>query len=41
MERLQAKSPISFDDVLNAHHFFDALGADWHRHLPKIGRIAT
>jgi len=40
-DRLAAKSPISFDDCLNAHHFIDSLGGDWNKHLPKIGRAAA
>jgi len=40
-DRLAAKLPISFDDVLNAHHFINGLGPDWHKHLPKIGRAAA
>jgi hypothetical protein len=40
-DRLLSQSPITFDDVLNAHHFIDSLGADWQRHLPKIGRAAA
>jgi hypothetical protein len=40
-DRLAQHSPITFDDVLNAHHFIHALGADWQKHLPKIGRAAA
>jgi hypothetical protein len=41
LERLTGKSPISFDDVLNAHDFLESLGADWIKHLPRIGRAAA
>lgn len=40
VERLAAKAPISFDDVLDAHHFFSDLGADWSKHLPGMGKTA-
>lgn len=39
-ERLRTKAPISFDDVLAAHHFFQDLGDDWSRHLPKLGKLS-
>jgi hypothetical protein len=34
--RLGENPPISYDDVLAAHEFFDALGDDWAKHLPRI-----
>jgi len=30
------KDPINYDDVIEAHHFFSALGDDWVKHLPKM-----
>lgn len=27
--------PITYDDVIEAHHFFNALGSDWQKYLPK------
>jgi len=41
VERLADRSPISFDDVLNAHQFIDSLGTDWTKYLPKIGKAAS
>lgn len=38
VERLAKKSPINFDDVLEAHQFLNGLGADWSRHLPRLGK---
>ena len=38
-ERLAHRAPISYDDVLEAHHFIDQLGADWTQHLPRMGKI--
>lgn len=35
-DRLSGKPNINYDDVLNAHEFFDSLGADWSKHLPKV-----
>lgn len=29
------KDPITYDDVIEAHHFFSSLGDDWTKHLPK------
>ena len=26
--------PISYDDVLNAHHFIDKLEKDWNKYIP-------
>lgn len=26
--------PITYDDVIKAHHFFASLGSDWSKHLP-------
>jgi hypothetical protein len=37
-DRLSARPPISYDDVLNAHQFFDSLDADWSKLLPKTTR---
>lgn len=34
-KRLGKMPPISSDDVLDAHRFFQGLGPDWRRHLPK------
>ncbi|PWT96555.1 MAG: hypothetical protein C5B53_09455 [Candidatus Melainabacteria bacterium] len=39
-ERLAGKAPISYDDVLEAHQFFDQLGANWAQYLPKTGKIS-
>ena len=39
-ERLACQPPISFDDVLAAHEFFDSLGDDWAQQLPKIGKVS-
>jgi hypothetical protein len=36
--RLSDKPPISYDDVLSAHEFFQALDNDWSRFLPKSNR---
>lgn len=30
------ESPISYDDVMEAHQFFSALGDDWAKHLPRV-----
>ena len=38
IDRLSARPPISYDDVLSAHEFFTNLGADWTKHLPKPKR---
>jgi hypothetical protein len=35
VERFSKKPKISYDDVLEAHEFFQSLGADWAKHLPK------
>lgn len=35
LERLSPFAPISYDDVLEAHTFFENLGSDWQRHLPE------
>jgi hypothetical protein len=37
--RLCDKPPISYDDVLNAHEFFEKLEGDWMKHLPDEIRI--
>jgi len=29
-------SPITYDDVMEAHQFFSKLGDDWAKHLPNI-----
>ncbi|SRR5579875_55288 len=39
-ERLSGKPTITYDDVLDAHQFFDGLGADWAKHLPRQGRAS-
>lgn len=39
-DRLVGLPPISYDDVLAAHEFFDSLETDWHKHLPKIGKAS-
>ncbi len=39
-EKFANRPAISYDDVLSAHEFFDGLGADWSRQLPRIGRAA-
>jgi len=36
--RLRDLPPISFDDVLAAHEFFDSLDADWQQYLPTTGQ---
>lgn len=33
-EKFAGMTPISSDDVINAHDFFASLGSDWMRHLP-------
>ena len=37
-ERLSKKPVITYDDVLSAHEFFDGLGADWAKQVPRYGR---
>lgn len=39
-DRLASQPAITYDDVLSAHEFFDNLGSDWSRHVPRIGRAA-
>jgi hypothetical protein len=34
LERLATFSPISDNDVLDAHHFFNNLGNDWMKFIP-------
>ncbi len=34
--RLSDKPKISYDDLLAAHEFFQSLGSDWSKHLPKL-----
>ena len=29
------ENPISYDDVIDAHQFFDSLGDDWIKHVPQ------
>jgi len=29
------ESPITYDDVIEAHQFFNGLGEDWSKYLPK------
>ena len=31
------EEPITYDDVIEAHDFFENLGDDWAKHLPKEG----
>lgn len=38
IKRLSPLSPISYDDVLDAHEFFNGLDSDWHRFLPERSR---
>jgi hypothetical protein len=33
--RLADYQPVSPDDVLDAHHFFSALGSDWMKFIPS------
>jgi hypothetical protein len=40
-EKLSNKPAITYDDVLDAHEFFSALGPDWSKHLPRVGRAAS
>lgn len=35
IERLGEFKPISADDVLDAHHFFENLGEDWMKFIPE------
>ena len=35
LERLSGFKPIREDDVLDAHHFFQNLGADWASLIPE------
>lgn len=30
----ECPSPISYDDVLDAHHFIDKLEKDWNKYIP-------
>ena len=34
-EKFSQLTPISSDDLLNAHDFINNLGSDWMRHLPS------
>jgi hypothetical protein len=34
-DKFQQMTPISCDELLNAHDFFKNLGSDWMRHLPN------
>lgn len=34
-QRFQDFAPITDNDVLDAHHFFQNLGRDWQKHLPS------
>lgn len=36
IDRLSGQPAISYDDVLNAHQFVQALGDDWYQQLPKV-----
>jgi len=40
IEKLRLQKPITYDDVLSAHEFFDNLGSDWAKHLPAGKRVA-
>lgn len=35
-DRLGGKPPITYDDVLSAHEFFQSLGSNWSQQLPKV-----
>jgi hypothetical protein len=41
LERLSQFDPISPDDVLEAHHFFQNLDEHWAQRLPKPAEAAT
>lgn len=30
-----SNNPIDYDDVIDAHHFFQGLGSDWSKFLPN------
>jgi hypothetical protein len=30
------KDPITYDDVIEAHHFFSGLDSNWSKYLPKV-----
>lgn len=34
-ERLSAYEPVTSDDVIEAHRFFNELGTNWREHLPE------
>ncbi len=36
IERLSNFEAVSYDDVLDAHAFFNNLDADWQKYLPKL-----
>jgi hypothetical protein len=38
VERLSQFGPVTEDDVLSAHEFFDTLGSDWMRFIPEAMR---
>lgn len=35
-KRLSSQPKITYDDVLNAHQFFQSLDGDWSKHLPEM-----
>ncbi|HEY9713221.1 MAG TPA: hypothetical protein V6C72_07110 [Chroococcales cyanobacterium] len=41
VDRLSAKPKINYDDVLNAHEFFQNLGGDWVKHIPRLRRATS
>ncbi len=34
-QKFEKMPAITYDDVLEAHQFFDSLGSDWTRHLAR------
>lgn len=40
IEKLSNRAPITYDDVLDAHSFFNQLGSDWSKLVPRAGRAA-
>jgi len=35
IELTEDTTPITYDDVIDAHNFFYSLGSDWSKHLPN------
>ena len=35
LEIQEGLPPINYDDVLDAHHFFQSLEEDWDKHIPE------